>query len=238
MFELIINNFKILSLLKFKLTKKIQLTADIFELTYDCENELSMIPGQFITFILPWIWWRAYSILELKWNEVILVIKKWTIEMLWRWGSIMLCDANIWDEFNWVWPAGHFILKNENNNKLFLGTWTWFVPLFNQINHALKSWIKWNIKFVFWVRETKWVFYVDKLEYLKEKYSNFDFEIYVSREKSLHYHYWYNTDYINNDTIKEFDEYYICWAPWMIESAILQLDKHWVDKNKVYYEKY
>lgn len=222
----------------FKLTNKIQLTPDIFELTYECEKEINMLPGQFITFILPWIWWRAYSILELKWKEIVLIIKKWTKEMLGRGWSIMLCDANIWDSFNWVWPAGHFTLKEKDNNKLFLWTWTGFVPLYNQINSALEKNLNSNITFIFWVREVKWVFYLKQLEKLKEKYSNFNYEIYVSREKSLSYKYWYNTDYLTKEITDKYDEYYICWAPWMIESAINTLEKLWVNNEVVFYEKY
>jgi len=225
----------------FELTKKISLTADIFELTYKYEKNLDdMIAGQFITFILNGIWWRAYSILEVnKENkEVKLIIKKWTIEMHGRWWSIMLCDALIWDIFKWVWPAGHFTLKKKDNNKLFLWTWTWFVPLYNQIVSALNSWTSWKLTFLFWVRETKWLFYINELKALKEKYSNFNYIIYISREKSVSYEKWYITDYLTKKTTDIFNEYYICWAPNMIENSISILKELNMDEGNIFYEKY
>jgi len=226
---------------KFELKNKSSLTADIFELTYKYEKDLdNIIPGQFITFILPDIWGRAYSVLEVnkKNKELILIIKKWTIEMHGRWWSIMLCNAKTWDTFNWVWPAWHFTLKETNNNKLFLWTWTGFVPLYNQIVAALESWNKENITFLFWVRETKWLFYIDKLKALKEKYPNFNYNIYISREKSVSYKKGYITDFLTKETASLFEEYYICWAPHMIESSISILKWFWVNENNVFYEKY
>jgi len=226
---------------KFELVNKIQLTADIFELTYKYEKNLDeMIPWQFVTFILPDIWWRAYSILErdIEKKQAKLIIKKWTKEMHGRWWSIMLCDALIWDIFKWVWPAGHFKLNPIHNNKLFLWTWTGFVPLYNQIVATLESWNKENITFLFWVRETKWLFYIDKLKALKEKYPNFNFEVYISREKSVSYNKWYITDFLTKETTELFEEYYICWAPHMIESSISILKWFWVNEGNVFYEKY
>ena len=223
---------------KFELIDKKSLTPDIFEITYKCENKIIMKPWQFITFILPEIWWRAYSILEAKWNNIKLIIKRWSKEMLWRWWSIMLCDAKIWETFNWVWPAGHFVLKPENNAKLFLWTGTGFVPLYNQIVATLENWNKSKITFVFWVREVKWMFYIDELNILKQKYPNFDFRIYISREESLNYEKWYITDYLSKDTVNLCNEFYICWAPLMIESAVSMLDELWVDEKSVFFEKY
>ncbi len=218
--------------------EKKKLTSDIFELKYLSEWELSMKPGQFITFILPNIWWRAYSILKLDWKEITLIIKRWSKEMLGRGWSMRLCDAKVWEEFNWVWPAGHFVLKNTNNNKLFIGTWTGFVPLYNQILSWLSDWIKWEFKLLFWVREVKWLFYIKELDNLKKLYTNFDYKIFISREKSLHYEYWYNTDYLTKENCDNFQEYYICWAPNMIESATEKLEKIWINSEKIFFEKY
>jgi hypothetical protein len=55
-----------------------------------------MIPWQFITFILPKIWWRAYSILKLKWKEITLIIKKRELDEWGRWWSKYICEKDIW----------------------------------------------------------------------------------------------------------------------------------------------
>jgi len=226
---------------KFELKNKLSLTADIFELTYKYEKNLDkMLPWQFITFILPEIGWRAYSVLEVnkKDMEIVLIIKRWTKQMHWRWWSIMLCDAEVWDSFNWVWPAWHFILKENDKNKLFMWTWTGFVPLYNQIVAALNKELKWKITFLFWVRETKWLFYINKLKILKEKFSNFDYKVYISREKSVSYEKWYITDFLNKENTEIFNEYYICWAPDMIEGSISLLKWLNITEENIFYEKY
>jgi len=223
---------------KFELIKKIQLTPDVFELHYKSSEAFSIEPGQFITFILPKIWWRAYSILEQNWDKMILIIKRVKKENWWRWWSILLCDAKIWDKFDWVWPAGHFVLKKEDNNKLFIWTWTWLVPLYNQIVAWLERWDKWNYTLLFWVRTKKDLFYTDKFEKLSKKYSNFKYEIFLSREEVEWINKWYVTDYLIQENLANTNEVYICWAPAMVESAIEILEKNWINKENIFFEKY
>jgi ferredoxin-NADP reductase len=121
------------------LLEKRSLTDDVFELHYKLPESKEMLPGQFITFILPWIWGRSYSILELRGDIAVLIIKKWGKEDWGRGWSIAFCDAKVWDEFKAVWPAGHFTLQENTKNKLFLWTGTWLVPLYNQIIEGLKK---------------------------------------------------------------------------------------------------
>jgi NAD(P)H-flavin reductase len=70
-----------MALTEIQLTKKIPLTKDVFELHYDMGKDVQMLPGQFVTFILPQIGGRSYSILEILNNRIIiLIIKKWDME--------------------------------------------------------------------------------------------------------------------------------------------------------------
>jgi NAD(P)H-flavin reductase len=59
------------------LEKKITLTKDVFELHYKLPDAKTMLPGQFITFIIPGVGGRSYSVLEIKNDIAILIIKKW-----------------------------------------------------------------------------------------------------------------------------------------------------------------
>lgn len=223
---------------QFKLTSKINLTSDVYEITFEWENELEIKPWQFITFLIDKIWWRAYSILKLDWKKVILIIKKWELDDWGRWWSKLICELNIWDSLRWVWPAWHFLLKENNDNKLFICTGTWFVPLYNQIIWALESKQEWELKLLFWVRTEKDLFYIKELQELKENNPTFDYEIYLSREEVEWYNKWYTIEYLNKQNCDNFSEYYICWAPWMIESAIETLKKNWIDEENIYFEKY
>lgn len=222
----------------FKLINKKNLTYNVYELTFEWEKKLEIKPWQFITFLLEKIWGRAYSILKIEWNNLVLIIKKRELEEWWRWWSKFICELNIWESLKWVWPAWHFILKENTKNKLFLWTGTWFVPLYNQIIWWLEAKLNCNFKLIFWARTLNDLFYIDELNELKNKNSNFDFEVFLSREDKHNYKNWYITDFINNDTKNIFEEVYICGTPNMIDSSIEILQKAWFEKENIFTEKY
>ncbi len=233
---------------QFKLIDKKNLTHNVFEMVFEWEKNLEMKPGQFITFLLDWFWWRAYSILRIDWNKIILIIKKRELEEWWRGWSKLICELNIWDSLRWVWPAWHFILNKNNENKLFIWTGTWLVPLFNMFVSELEKNNSNKIHFIFWVRKEDDIFYLNELKNLKNKYQNFDYEIYISRVKDLHnfklkntwnkINSWYTTNYLTKKNIEGYAEIYICWAPTMIESSIDKLKKLNFNENNIYFEKY
>ena len=222
----------------FKLIEKNIIADNIFELIYEPEDTFSIQPGQFITFILPQIGGRAYSILDIIDDKIVLIIKRWSKEMWGRWWSMVLCDAEVWDSFQWVWPAGHFVLNQTDNNKLFIWTGTWFVPLYNQILAALQLWLKSQIKLLFWIRHITDVFYEDQLKTLKSNYSNFDYEIFLSKDDTNGYSKWYVTDYLCDKTVWFYKEYYICGAPAMIDSVNEILSSLNVSDEQIFSEKF
>lgn len=200
-----------------------------------------MKPGQFITFIMPGIGGRSYSILELKKNIAVLVIKRWALEEGGRWGSIKLCDAEIWETFSYVGPAGHFLLQESIGNKLFLATWTGLVPLYNQIIAGLaNNPQEKKFQLVFWVRFLKDLYYLERFKNLKERYPDtFYYHLFVSREEANGIiHQGYVTDYITKHSCSQFEEYYICGAPSMIESCQIKLESFWIETQKIFFEKY
>lgn len=220
------------------LIKKISLTNDVFELHYDIWETKSMIAGQFITFILPQIWGRAYSVLILEQSIIKLIIKRWWHEMWGRWWSMRLCDANIGECFNYVGPSGHFVLTPEDIPRCFLGTWTGFVPLYNQILWSLTRWDASQIFLAFWVRSSEDIFYLNELQQLSSTYKNFSYEIYLSKEDNDFSKYWYVTDSLDSKSREIFQEYYLCGAPAMIESSQEKLQSLWVLQEKIFFEKY
>lgn len=221
----------------FTLIKKISLTSDIFELQFKSDTDSILIPKawQFITFLLPLTkFGRAYSIVKSDWINYIFIIKK--LEN-WRGWSKEICDIKEWIQIKWIWPTWHFILNNEKNTKLFLGTWVGFAPLYNMINESLAKWNKEQIKLVFWVRFNQDIFYKIQLDKIKEKYSNFNYDIYISREEIEWYKKWYITDFLDID-ISSFKEFYICWNSKVIESSKEKLIKLWINKENIFFEKY
>ena len=222
----------------YKLIKKTKLTYNIYELIFKWEKEFDFLNWQFITFIIKWIWWRSYSILKSNKKEITLIIKKREKTEWGRWWSKYLCELNIWDIVSWVWPAWHFTLKQNDKNKLFLWTWTWFVPLFNQINWALKLNLKSKLTLLFGLRTNDDIFYLKKLEKLKSEYSNFDYKIYLSREKNNIFNKWYITDFLTKENINKYGEFYICWAPSMIQNSKRILENCLIDKKNILTEEY
>lgn len=233
---------------EFKIISKKEIAPKIYEITFETKESFTIKPWQFITFLLPKLGWRAYSILEQNWNKTILIIKKWEIEDWWRWGSKYICEKNIGDILQAVWPAGHFLLKENNNDKLFIWTWTWFVPLYNMILGAIEKKLNCNLFLTFWVRTRKDLFYIDKLREIRDNNPNFKFAIYISREKDILdfelensdiiINSWYTTNFLTPYNISKFKEIYICWAPSMIQSTQKKLDKIWFDKENIFFEKY
>ena len=232
---------------QFKLISKKQLTYNVFELVFSAHDILNFKAWEFITFILDNIGWRAYSILKCNWNKITLIIKKREIIEGWRWGSKYICEMEVGDILKWIWPAWNFILKENSNDKLFIWTWTWFVPLYSMINYWLDK-LDCNFFFLFWVRKTEDLFYLDELIKLSEKYINFNFQIYISREKDLLdielkynnmcINSWYTTNYLVSDNVKKYKEVYICWAHDMINSTLEKLSKIWFLEKNIFFEKY
>jgi len=226
--------------MQIELTKKIALTHDVFELHYILPEDMVMKAGQFFTFILPWIWGRSYSALDIRWNILVLIIKRWPTDTGGRGGSIALCDAQIWDIFKAVGPAGHFILTETQCNKLFLGTGTGLVPLYNMILRGLakNTWEKYQL--VFWVRNMIDMFYLKEFELLKEKYPNtFYYHLVVSRDESeWMIKKWYVTDFLSEKVVSDYKEFYICGAPAMIEWCQEKLSDLGVEEKNIFFEKY
>lgn len=113
---------------------------------------------------------------------------------------------------------GHFVLRDTDYSKVFIGTGTGFAPLYFMIKSLLSKSTKQEtcqegmpstqskkqeVFFLFGVRELRDVFYQDQLEGWS-KNSSFDYEIYCSREDSIlseKHHQGRVTDYLKNSFV-------------------------------------
>lgn len=222
----------------FELISNKKLTSDVFEIILKGDKELDFKAGQFITFILEGIWGRAYSIAKHEWDTITLLIKRWSSEMGWRWGSLAICDTPEWKILKWVGPIGHFLLTEWPKNRLFLGTWVGLVPLYAMAEELASTDNTNNTKLLFWEKTNSDLFYIEQINQIKEKSHNFDYKVYLSREKSEKYEKWYITNYLTEENIKKYDEFYICWAPAVIDSCTELLKQAWVSEDNIFYEKF
>jgi NAD(P)H-flavin reductase len=54
---------------------------------------------------------------------------------------------------------------------------------------------------------------------MQKNYANFDFSIYLSREKNEVFQTGYVTNYLDPDRISSFDEFYICGSPALVKET-------------------
>ncbi|MBW7954225.1 FAD-dependent oxidoreductase [Candidatus Gracilibacteria bacterium] len=219
----------------FKLIKKEKITKDVFELVFESEKDFEITPGQFITFMLPKSrLGRSYSVLSKDINGVSFLIKRLEDG---RGGSKEICDLNEGEIIKGIGPAGKFIDSKKDINKLYIATGTGVVPLFFMIGDLLKSGFKKNIKLVLGNRTLKDLYYIEKLKEFKKNYSNFDYEIFLSREDNTIYNFGYVKNYVK-DNYLDYDEFYICGNPNMIDEVIEILINSSISKENIFEEKY
>ncbi len=216
------------------LVHKIQLTHDVYELTYSLPENPSIAPWQYMMFQLePWLN-RSYSIASFSWLNCTLIVKRISDGK----GSPRICDASIGDIFQIMIPLGHFILKATSIPKCFIGTGTGFAPLFSQINATADMWITDIVAFIFGVRNIDDIFYEDIIRDLGEGFLNFKYEQYLSRDEKDGYRKWYVTDWITKENIENFGEFYICGSPIMVRDARTKLEELGIQKDNIFFEQF
>ncbi len=252
----------------FTLIAKKSLTHDVFELIYTCpdlEKEPPK-PGQYVMFQLAPGLNRAYSIASVNITSpdseteesapstFTLIIKRIVDGR----GSPIICDAPVWSILNGMIPLGHFVLRNTQANKCFIGTGTGFAPLYCQILECQKlaelsleqggwGWVLPRVAFHFWVRSERDTFYTNELLNLVETMTGFEYIQYLSRPESQPANLpiskpatlqGYVTDWITEANIRDYSEFYICGSPAMVESARNKLTSLGVSKEVIYWEQY
>lgn len=219
----------------FALISKKQLTHDVYELVYDCQEfkKSMMKSGQYVMFQLaPWLN-RAYSIASYDAQTFTLIIKRIPDG---KWSPI-ICDAPIGTIFSGMLPLGHFVLQENSLSKCFIGTGTGFAPLYcmmlgcNEIRFA-------SIAFVFWVREFQDIFYSSEIQEIGKRFQDFTYLTYLSREHLEGYKNSYVTDWITSENIIHYQEFYLCGSPAMVKNAREKLETLGVEKEKIFWEQF
>ncbi len=225
----------------FTLISKRSLTPDVYELIYNCPDFLKeeANPWQYVLFQLaPWLN-RAYSFASFTDTTFTLIIKKIPD---WR-GSPIICDASVGTTFSWLLPLGHFLLRETINRKCFIGTGTGFAPLYAQFLGVRKLWNTKNPHaFIFGVRNFSDSFYIDEIQKVVSDFQNVEYLQYFSRESWTNsenfYKSWYVTDWIIEENVSRFDEFYLCGSPAMVTDARTKLSLLNVPDEKIFWEQF
>lgn len=175
---------------KAKLIDKASLTSDVVELSFETQTQFSFQAGQFISIKIednpasPCI--RGYSIASSPnpdspnhFNLCIKLIENGR-------GTTWLNSLKINDEISFLGPNGKFIFnENSQGTSLFIGTGTGVAPLKAMIEDQLLNKNNGNkLHLLFGVRYINGIFYENLFKSLSEKFSNFTYDIIVSRPEN------------------------------------------------------
>lgn len=220
----------------YTLKEKKTLAPDVYEMVFEAKDEIEVIPWQFITFFLPQTnFARSYSVLKQEGRNIYFIIK---MLELGRWWSKELCGYEPWVELRWIGPAGRFIDTHQKTNKLYLATGTGIVPIYFLLKEYL-WWLEWQkVTLLFGNRNFEESYYLDKFQEFSQKYPHFDYKFYLSREEKEGFEKWYISQFLTQENISSYDEFYICWNPLMVDDVIEKLEAYNVDEANIFHEKY
>lgn len=166
------------------LSKKV-LSKDVYEFTFGCKDpqNYDFLPGQYLILIFSKddkIIRKFYSIstsnkIKDKIEFVVKIIENGL-------GSTYLSNLKEGEEVEFQGPAGLFYLRQDNNPKIFVATGTGIAPMISMIKSHLGE-VSCMIKLIWGLRSNDDIYYLDLLQDMAQKYNNFSFEIYLSREK-------------------------------------------------------
>lgn len=227
------------------LRNKKQLTHDVYELGYESEQVMTILPGQYLLCDTSWDpkLRRSYSVSWVEGKSIFFIIKRVPEG---TGGSVAICDQEIGHRMQVWWPMGRFVLRDTLYPKVFIGTGTGFAPLYFMMKSLLnQKMTNDGLFFLFWVRELSDTYYVDQLQQWSEN-SWFDYEIYCSREPSIlpeKHHEWRITEYLIPERLSELNttgetEFYICGSPAMVTEVRSMLQLYGISQEKVFFEQY
>jgi propane monooxygenase reductase subunit len=139
-------------------------------------------------------------------------------------------------------PLGHFTLRDTTKSKCFIGTGTGFAPLYCQIKHSTQKEV--HVGFIFGVRSREDAFYEHEIREIGSEFHNFTYVQYFSREdisyieEQEHRKGGYVTDWISDETIQSYEQYYLCGSPNMVKGAREKLESLGIPKEDIFWEQY
>lgn len=230
--------------IKAVIIKKETIADSIIEFTFKPAEPIKYVPGQYLMIKVPVgerFQYRAYSIAnhpdESDGSVVRIVVKVLTEGI----GSVFLNSKNENEEIELRGGLGFFTFKSPVAEDLyFLCTGTGLIPLLSMIEDQLKQGNKSNFSLIWGNRFAGDIFWQDLLDELAQKYSNFTYEIVLSKPSEE----WlgstgYVTDYTKNSEFNFANgHFYICGHPSMIDDMKKTLNEKGVTKDRLFEEKF
>lgn len=222
-----------------KVIKKIVIAENIFEIDIELGEDCGYEPGQYVSLKVSENGVRrSYSVAEYKDNVVKLVVDISPMGL----GSVYINNLVVGDEVEVMGFLGRFVLEEQEamavETVYFVATGTGVAPLLPMIIKLLDS--GFNGKIILWwgLRHKRGIYWISQLNDLKEKYSNFDFDIYLSQPETE----WSGkVGHVGDDLDKtktESSVWYLCGATNMIEEMKIKLKEKEIPEELINYEKF
>lgn len=228
-------NFKFAKVLKAE-----NLTPKMHYFEFESDEELKVIPGQYLSVKVSDTRVNCYSVAGFKNpNRFNLLVDSTPGGP----GSKFFENLKAGDRMTFLGPFGNFTLKQneEVENMLFFGTGCGTAPLKYMIESALKEDKKdRKIKLYLGVNNFCDVFFKDYFEDLQKQHENFSYEIAVNNPDSK----WNGpTGYITELFKKDFPDAskcsaYLCGNKYMVEGVSKALLERGCQEERIYTEKY
>lgn len=211
-----------------------------FTISVEDDEIFDYLPGQFVTFDLPvgekrMQRWRSYSIANApdRSNKLEFCIVRAEGGLA---TEYLFENISVGSEIKFKGPDGIFVIPKDlvTNEIVMICTGTGIAPFRSMWQYIDQQQLPFKkIHLIFGTRFVNSILYRDELESMKNKYSNFSFDIVLSRENHHDYHHGYiHHLYLNRYAdLKEDRRFYICGWSGMIDETLDNLT------NKLGYDK-
>ncbi|MDT8066710.1 MAG: FAD-binding oxidoreductase [Terriglobia bacterium] len=215
------------------------------EFEVEGQPQFNFIPGQFISVREPRsdgkVITRAYSLASAPGcnNRFDLCLNRVDEGFM----SNYLCDLELGREVHFHGPHGHFVLKHERKDALFIATGTGIAPFRGMIHWLLADESRHQGKeywLVYGTRYEKDIYYRDEFAQLAREHPNFHYIITLSRPSES----WQGARGYVQEHVREIVgdrrdmEAYICGLNNMVSANRQQLKELGWDRHQIIYERY
>lgn len=216
------------------------MTNDIYKLRYQFDKDFDWKPGQFVGITINPTYRRSYSIVDYDGENLTFLIdvKPGGI------ASKYFEECAEGDENQILGPYGKFILRENNNKKVFISTGTGSAPLIPMINLLNDSKFDSEVRYFSGARTSQEDVTINFLN--KDNLSNFKYIACITREDisektsgsiELEYFQGRVTDALNTSDLDWANsEFYICGNPQMVNDVEQLLMKKGADT--IFLERY
>ncbi|EKD25454.1 MAG: hypothetical protein ACD_80C00049G0003 [uncultured bacterium (gcode 4)] len=220
------------------LLSKKEVAQHVFELRFSKPEGFEYTAGQFVQFLIPngeKITPRSYSISSIPTDEYLEFCIKLHEGGL---ASEYIRAMNVGSSLSCKGPLGRFVIDVNSHDHYFVATGVGIAPIMGMIRSLIEEKnTDLPVRLLFGVREEEDVFWIDRLEELKQKHSLFDYTITLSQPKPTGG--WQGlkgrvTDHILHHLGKH--KFYLCGNAGMVKDVRALIIEHGVDAEDIHFE--